>query len=168
MAYEKPGVSMKKEVSGKRTYVTKALGSFMAKVMKPALNNHSLNHSRLILDWDQIVGPELARYSQPERLFFQTPEGQRKEGTLTIRVTSGAALEFQHLTGMLLERINQFFGYKALTRITLKHGLKARTVPLEPSPLLSDPLRQEQVAALIADLPEALKGSLETIGLRVK
>ena len=159
---------MKKQDSTKRTFVTKAIGTLMPKLMKPALNNHSLNHSRLILEWDQIVGPELARYSQPEKLFFQTPQGQRQEGTLTIRVTSGAALEFQHLTGMLIERINQFFGYKALTRITLKHGLKHRVAPVIKKAALSDLSRQGAVQGLIADLPEDFKESLETIGLRVK
>jgi hypothetical protein len=159
---------MKKQDRTKRTYVTKAIGSLMPKLMKPALNNHSLNHSRLILEWDQIVGPELARYSQPEKLFFQTPQGQRQEGTLTIRVTSGAALEFQHLTGMLIERINQFFGYKALTRIILKHGLKHQAAAIVKKAAKSDPSRQETVSGLISDLPESFKESLETIGLRVK
>ena len=158
---------MKKQDRTKRTYVTKAIGTLMAKVMKPALNNRSMNHSRLILEWDQIVGPELARYSQPERLFFQTPKGQQEEGTLTIRVTSGAALEFQHLTGLLMERINQFFGYRALTRITLKHGLRVSAIVKKTAPL-ADPARQEKVDALTQGLPDGMRSSLATIGLRVK
>ena len=69
---------------------------------------------------------------------------------------------------MLRERINQFFGYGALTRIILKHGLKGSHVLTPPKPAQPDESRQALVQSLISDLPDHLKESLEMIGLRVK
>ncbi len=62
----------------------------------------------------------MARYSCPERLQFGR---DRNEGaTLVVRAGSGFATELQHLHPIVLDRINTFFGYQAVARITIIQG----------------------------------------------
>ena len=45
--------------------------------------------------------------------------------TLVLRVEGPAALEIQHLSAVILERVNRFFGWQAIGRIdgeTCQHG----------------------------------------------
>jgi hypothetical protein len=44
------------------------------------------------------------------------------DGTLTLKVQSSQATRLQHLEPQLIERINGYFGYRAIARLRLLHG----------------------------------------------
>jgi|SRR5579871_916469 len=71
----------------------------------------------LVLHWDAIVGPDVARLARPIRL-TEGPEG----GTLSIKVQPGAALFLQHETRSLMARINAFLGRPAVARLRISQG----------------------------------------------
>ena len=52
----------------------------------------------------------------------ELPRGERRDGTLHLQVAPGLALEVQHREPVLVERINAFFGYRAVARLALKQG----------------------------------------------
>ncbi len=58
-------------------------------------------------DWTEIVGPALAAVTSPRRL---------ASGTLTLACAGPIALELQHLSGQLAERINAHFGRTLVER----------------------------------------------------
>jgi hypothetical protein len=62
----------------------------------------------------------MAARTAPIKLAF--PRGQATLGTLHVRVTGPFALELQHLTPQVIERINGFFGYAAVGRLALIQG----------------------------------------------
>lgn len=140
----------------------KSLGSAVSKVAAPALGRRGFGEALVILQWAAIVGPGLARETLPVKLSFG--RGERVDGTLQLRVTPGAALEVQHLEPVLLERINGFFGYRAVARISLRQGPLPTAERRGPPP--SRPLDARETASLarrvgeIADpnLREALEG----------
>ena len=70
--------------------------------------------------WAEIVGPSLGATSLPEKLSF--PPGKRRGGTLIVRVEGGIALELQHLTPQVIERVNAYFGYGAVEKIVIRQG----------------------------------------------
>lgn len=74
----------------------------------------------ILTEWRAIVGTPLADHTLPERLAF--PKGSRRDGTLHLRVESAWALEVQHLSQRIVERINAHFGFSAVQRLTLRHG----------------------------------------------
>jgi hypothetical protein len=130
--------------------------------------DHILRH------WVEIVGPSLAEMSLPEKLAFPRKRGEDKNrraegGLLTVRVDGPASLEFAHQEPQILERINGYYGYRAVTR------LKLLQAPL-PLPKTS---KKRQIAEL-NDAEEAelrsktaeiaspeLKASLESLGRKV-
>ena len=72
----------------------------------------------LLTNWQYIVGEELAQYSLPQKLAFRKDE--RTDGCLTVSVLSGAfAMEIRQNEPRILEKINAYFGYKAVSKLKI-------------------------------------------------
>jgi hypothetical protein len=92
----------------------------------------------IVSHWEDIVGPELAARTEPMRLIWPRREDPDSSGTLTVRVEGAYALELQHLTPVIIERVNRYFGWACVGRISIRQGpvvKRARRpdLPLEPS-----------------------------------
>ncbi len=95
-----------------------ALSAGMASFVKKLLGNKGLAEIDLIANWKNIAGETLAQYSLPQKIEFK--RGTENNGTLCLLVADGAyALEIQHKTPLLLEKINTFFGYQAIAKIKI-------------------------------------------------
>ena len=95
----------------------RAMAQFVPELTAKALGKRGLAHANLIVDWPTVVGAEIAGVCQPEKLVFR--RGERSQGVLHLRVSGSAALELQHDAPRLIERINSYFGYKAVAEIRL-------------------------------------------------
>jgi hypothetical protein len=82
-----------------------------------ALARAGFSDATLVLRWDEIAGPELARIARPLK-WSEGPSG----GTLTLKAEPGAALFLQHETRSLCERINAYFGRQAVTKLRFAQG----------------------------------------------
>lgn len=139
----------------------RALGGEIAKIAAPALGKRGFAVAQLITDWRTIVGAEWAEKLTPDRLSF--PVGERRDGTLRVRVASGLGPDVQHGAPLLLERINGFFGYRAVARLALVQGPPARSQrpPRRVPAPLAAPERQalDRRLAMVEDpgLREALR-----------
>jgi hypothetical protein len=130
--------------------------------------------SSIISRWPEIVGARYAKASAPESLRF--PQGKRSDGVLSIVVTSASAPMMQHVVPTIIERVNRFFGYPAVARVTMRQGEVARVQPvvrpvaLEPvSAEVSDSLRpiaDPELRAVLESLAQgvAAKASFEILG----
>lgn len=133
-------------------YGPRALGVTLPKVTRRALGRRGFAEGGLLAEWPGIVGAELAAVCLPSKLRFPRA-GRRAEGTLTLRVAPGHATTLQHLEPLLLERLNGYFGYRAVARLRLRQG------PLTPPPA---PQRARPVA-LTARQEAALKSRTAAI-----
>lgn len=83
-------------------------------------------YSTLLEHWKEIVGNEYAEVSSPAKIVpipFGTTERDKKfpgAGVLHIKIPKGLALEFSFLTEQIMQRVNGFFGYKAIERIVFE------------------------------------------------
>ena len=85
------------------------------------LGKTGLIEMKILTAWQSIVGEELAEYSIPERISFH--KDKRDNGTLHLMVANGAyALEIGHKTTIILEKINTFFGYNAVSQIKISQN----------------------------------------------
>jgi hypothetical protein len=94
----------------------RALAATLPKVTKPVLEKHGRAYASLIGEWAHIVGPTLAELSLPEKL---ASSANAMGAVLTVRIAGAAATEFQHLAPQILDRINTYLGYGAVTRLKL-------------------------------------------------
>lgn len=100
---------------------------------RPILKKRGIAEGRIVSDWPEIVGPSLAACSCPETLV--TGRGEDAPRVLRVRVDGPLAVELQHLEPQVIERINSYFGYKAVERLAIVRGpLPRRSVATVPSP----------------------------------
>src|SRR5512140_1814256 len=145
------------------------LAQLLGKTLNDAFAKQGFASTELVTRWTEIVGAEIAAHSQPEKISWQrTVEGEPPEpGTLVLRVEGPAAIEIQHLSGVVLERVNRFFGWQAVG------GLRLRQAPLRRREQAPQPAGDPEAAARIAaDLPEIadenLRAALGRLGAAIK
>lgn len=115
----------------------KAIASYIGKSTKAALVKRGFAQADILSNWLTIVGPTLHMVSSPERLTYG--RNKNSEATLKVRISPGHAPEFQHFEPLIIERINSFFGYKAVSRISLiqapvrREPKRQKTAEQEPS-----------------------------------
>ena len=148
----------------------RAIAAVLPKVAEPALRKRGFSAVEIITNWSEIVGPELAQDTSPDRLAF--PRGARNQGTLHVTAPGAVALEIQHLEPIIVERINTYFGYGAVNRIALTQGAvhkkpksKIRT-PEKPRPV--NPARQAEIETRTQDIEsDVLRDALRELGQSV-
>lgn len=99
----------------------RALGPSVQKVTKAFLGKRCLAEATLLAEWPSVIGAELARVCRPRRLSFPNRR-ERREGTLVLRVQAAEATRLAHLEPVLIDRVNMFFGYKAVARLHFEHA----------------------------------------------
>jgi hypothetical protein len=147
----------------------RAIGATIPEIAAPVLAKQGLGKegigaARLVSEWPAIVGEALAKACWPVKLAFR--RGERRDGTLRLRVLPALALEIQHREPVLLERINGYFGYSAVARITIIQG--PPPLPDQPPPPVLRPLAPDERRALDTRLDDiadpALRAALERLG----
>ena len=103
----------------------KRAGAFTPRLTRPAFEKYGFPAAALLTDWAAIAGADLASYTSPERLKWprqpDAPEDARGQpaATLVLRVEGPRAIELQHRLPQLIERINSYFGFRAVAQIRL-------------------------------------------------
>ncbi len=138
----------------------KTLAKIVEPLTRPLFKSRGLAGTQLLTDWRRIVGDSLADHCAPEKISF--PPGVKTGGTLTIAVENGFALEMQHMQPVILERLNIYFGYQAVTRIAISHGFQ----PAAAKPTAAPPavvLDESSVLAADAVNDPELKAALQSL-----
>ena len=114
----------------KKSYPYQGLvGKKILEHVMPLVEKRGLVEGRLIQDWHHIVGKKWALWSVPEKITFLSKK--RCEGRLTLHVWGGAALNLQHATPVLVERVNRYFGYNCVEKILFKQMVVLQNTPLK-------------------------------------
>jgi hypothetical protein len=148
----------------------KPLSLLLSDVFKDAYAKQGFAARELVTRWAEIAGRDVAEHSEPLRLQWPRPvEGQPQEpATLILRVDGPMALEIQHKSDVILERVNRFLGWSAVGRLALRQApLSRRERSRPPSP--PDPEAVETVAqTLTAIEDEELRAALARLGAAIK
>ena len=149
--------------AGPRNYGPRAIGGAIGRLARPSLKARGFGAAELVMKWRTVVGDTLADHTVPERLVW--PNGKSDNAQLKLRVAPGFATDVQHLAPLIIERINGFFGYQAVARLSLTQG------PLPKPPPVAVPQREltETERARLAELlknvsDENIRESLARLG----
>ncbi|MBT5416016.1 MAG: DUF721 domain-containing protein [Rhodospirillaceae bacterium] len=154
--------------TGKRIGRPRALAASLPLAARKTLRKHGFAEAGVVTDWPTIVGPLLSAHSAPQRLAF--PRGTRQDGTLHVLVSGPFSTELQHLEPVVIERINGYFGYRAVARLRLVQGVlpmprpRRRRASGEDGPAL-DPVSEAELEKI--EVPE-LRAALERLGKAVR
>lgn len=119
---------------------------------------------KLLTRWPEIAGPELAALCQPLEISHR--RGQGLGGTLVLAVEGAAAPEVTHMGPRLIERVNQAFGYAAVSRlrVTQMRPLAPPATPAPPPPRI-DRVTPDAISG-VAD--EGLRAALALLATNIR
>lgn len=130
----------------------KAIADLMPQIGRTAFRRFGFVQSSVVSRWPEIVGERYARVTAPESIRF--PPGEKSEGILQLVVIPAQAPLIQHVTPEIIERVNRFFGYRAVARVKLRQG--------EVKP--PDAERRPTAPPSLKPIPMELGDSLRDIG----
>ena len=157
----------KRKTSGEdspRSCRARAAGDLVGDIGGQSFKRFGFVQHSIVSRWGEIVGERYAKVSCPESIKF--PAGKKAGGVLTLLVDGAHAPLIQHLTPMIVDRVNRFFGYAAINRIVFRQGKMPVAAPKPDRPQLR-PVPKELGEGLreIAD-PE-LRHCLESLAAQI-
>jgi len=154
--------------SGRRIGASaRAVASFIPQITEKAFEKHGFAAASLIMDWAQIVGADIASCTLPERLKWPRATDTCAEGdargrpgaTLVIRVDAARALDLEYRRQQLMERINGYFGYQAVTVLRFVQDATWDATPTGTPAVKTEDHHQRQAASPAADRLAAIGDS---------
>ena len=118
------------------------VADLVPQIGRAAFRRFGFVQSSVVTRWPEIVGETHARVCAPESIRF--PPGEKSDGILQLVVTPAHAPLIQHVIPEIIERVNRFFGYKAVVKVKMRQGAvkppsagEKRTAPpsLKPIPM---------------------------------
>ena len=91
------------------------------RIIGPVAAKRGFGTADLITAWPDIIGPQFARVTRPERITWP-PQDPDDPGVLVLRVDGPSAVLVQHESDQIIERVNVFMGYQAVGRIRFVQG----------------------------------------------
>jgi hypothetical protein len=148
----------------------KPLSVLLSDVFSEAYAKQGFAARELVTRWAEIAGAEVAAHSEPLKIQWPRPvEGQAQEpATLVLRVEGPMALEIQHSSDVILQRVNRFFGWSAVGRLALRQApLSRRDRPTTSR--TPDPESVAKVAESLSSVEdEELRAALARLGASIK
>jgi hypothetical protein len=124
----------------------RSAGELVGGIGDPSFRRFGFVQGSIVSRWPEIVGERYAKVSSPESIRF--PAGRKSGGVLTLLVEGAHAPLIQHLTPMIVERVNRFFGHAAINRIVFRQG-RPPAAPARP--------QRPQLRAVPNELGEGLR-----------
>ena len=152
------------EPEPERSCRPRAAGELVGDIGGQSFRRFGFVQNSIVSRWREIVGERYARVSSPESIRFLA--GRKGGGVLTLLVDGAHAPLIQHLTPLIVERVNRFFGHAAVNRVVFRQGKPPAQAPRPQRPELR-PVPKELGEGLreIAD-PE-LRACLESLAARI-
>jgi len=148
--------------------------------IEPALKARGFASAAIHQHWADIVGPELARWSEPVALRWppRPPGAADAHGaeagadgggaTLTVKVEAAFALDLQHRAPQVIDRANGFFGWRCVARLSLKQGpVRKGAAPRRRPPELTAEASRRLDDVLKSVEHSGLKAALARLGVGV-
>ena len=100
------------------------MSELAGKTIADALARQGFASTGIVVHWAEIVGAEIAAHAEPMRMAWprRVHEDEPEPATLVLRVEGPVALEIQHLSGVIIEKVNRFFGWRAVGRIQIRQA----------------------------------------------
>ena len=102
-----------------RTFIQglRPFSSSIPKTLKKYLKKGGYNYSSIIDNWMRIVPRNISNSSYPITIKISK---EMRDGNLILNVSHGKELEIEYAKNEIIDKVNSFFGYKCISRITLK------------------------------------------------
>ena len=145
------------------------LSELVEKPLADAFKKQGFASREIVTRWESIVGAEIALNAEPLRMQWprSMDDTNPDPGTLVLRVEGPAAIEVQHQSGLIIERVNRFFGWHAVGTVALRQAPLTRRLKPKTRPK-PDPAAARRIAETLDIADEPLRDALGRLGAAVK
>jgi len=123
----------------------------------------------IVTHWDDIVGAGIAAVAEPIRMQWvrsRDPDVSLP-ATLVLRVEGPAALEIQHQSGVIIERVNRYLGWRAVDAVSLRQAPLTRRVK-PPRRVIDDAAATALADEMTGIAGDRLRRALGRLGAAIK
>ncbi len=156
----------------------RAIGAFATRLLDPIARARGFATISLLSEWPAIAGHDLAQFTMPDKVIWPrrrqdedsagaAPTHQTEAATLILRVDGPRAIEVQHRADQIIERVNTYFGYRAIGALRILQAPVAR-VRRAPSPSPPPPLDPQPLPASAEIDDDNLRQALMRLGTAVR
>ena len=142
----------------------RSAGELVGEVGGQSFRRFGFVQSSIVSRWSEIVGERYAKVSSPESIRF--PTGRKAGGALTLLVEGAHAPLIQHLAPIIIERVNRFFGHRAVDRVIFKQGRMPEPAAKPTRPELR-PVPKELGEGLREIVDPELRACLESLASQI-
>lgn len=144
------------------------LGELVARVIEPVTARRGFAKADLLAVWPEIAGPMHAACTAPEKIVWPRHHPEAEEppaGTLIIRADGPRAIFVQHELPQIVERVNAYFGYRAVAQARIVQGPVGLRAPEPPRTAPLDPATEGKIRTGTERVEdERLRAALERLG----
>lgn len=146
---KKAGKPQARRFERQRGGAPRAISELMPEIGRTAFRRFGFVQSSVVTRWPEIVGPRHAQVCAPEAIRF--PLGEKSDGILQLVVVPAHAPIIQHVIPEIIERVNRFFGYNAVSRVKMRQG------EVKPPPARDRPAAPPSLKPIPVELGDSLR-----------
>ena len=146
------------------------VGETVSALLDPVLRRKAGMTVGLLNAWPEIVGARLEAATRPEKLVWPPDAGgvERafRPATLVVACEGAAALRLQHQAGEVVQRVNAFFGHRAVERLRIVQKAVVISRPDRKPPLRPlEPEERRRIGAMVERIEDSkLRAALAAYG----
>ena len=91
--------------------------SSIPKTLRKHLRKGGYNYSNIVDNWTKMISKEISDACYPLTVKMGK---EMKDGTLVLNVIHGKELDIEYKKNEIIDKINSFFGYNCIKKVTLK------------------------------------------------
>tara|TARA_B100000470_G_C19715026_1_gene357244 strand:+ start:202 stop:573 length:372 start_codon:yes stop_codon:yes gene_type:complete len=100
----------------KQSYFKK-VGKSLPKIIDKNIKERNFVEITLIKQWKEIIGQDIAKYCWPIKIVFS--DIKNSNGIIFLKTKRGRSMEIEFKNDEIIEKLNQYFGYKAINKISV-------------------------------------------------
>jgi hypothetical protein len=107
-----------------RNFSVRGISALIGPIIRPSLKRRAPTSYQLLLDWEELAGPEFAITARPMKL---------AGGTLTLACSGPVAMELQYRSDALMRRLNTGLSGTVVERLKFVQEIIPEPSPTRPA-----------------------------------
>ncbi len=145
------------------------VSDIVSDILDPVMQQRAGMTMQLVMAWEDIVGPNHADYTRPEKLEWPraySDDEPFQPATLKIACDGARSIYVQHEAGQIVDRVNTFFGFYAVDRVRIvQKPVQSTAKPCRKKPAPLDQRQKQRLADLLNSVEdENLRNALQKMG----
>ncbi len=110
-----------KKFTARFHYNSQTMTNLVRPTIEPICRKRGFVSADIFINWSSIVGQRYALTVQPEKMVWsrKNNSNSKEPATLVVRTDSATSMFLEYEKTQFIERINSFFGWRAISRIKI-------------------------------------------------